>query len=415
MKVLVVGGGAREHAICWKISQSNKLTKLYVAPGNPGMKEFAECLPIKDSDITALKDFALQEKIDLTIVGPELPLSLGIVDVFENAGLKIFGPSQAAARIEGSKSFAKEIMTAAIVPTATYQEFIELQPLKDYLTANNKPIVLKADGLAAGKGVFVCQTQAEALEAADKLFTDFQAKKVVAEEFLKGVEASFIVAVDGRRIVPMASSHDYKPIFDDNLGPNTGGMGTVSPTPRLSRAQEDEVLVQVIVPVVKELERRGIYYRGFLYAGLMIAEDGTINILEFNARLGDPETQVILRRMDSDFLHLLEILTNGDELPEMKWHDHSAVCVVMASHGYPEKVRTGDSIEGLDKIKDHQDVAVFHAGTSHQDDKLVTAGGRVLSITAIGNDLQTAREKAYQALGKISFQGSQYRKDIGIF
>lgn len=413
MKVLVIGGGAREHAICWKISQSDRLSKLYAAPGNPGMAEFAECLPIKDSDISALKDFALQEKIDLTIVGPELPLSLGIVDSFENAGLKIFGPSQAAARIEGSKSFAKEIMTAAIVPTADYQEFTELAALKDYLNSNVRPIVLKADGLAAGKGVFVCQSQAEALDAADKLFNEFQAKKVVAEEFLKGVEASFIVAVDGRRIVPMASSHDYKPIFDDNLGPNTGGMGTVSPTPRLTQAQEDEVLVQVIVPVVKELEKRGIYYRGFLYAGLMIAEDGTINILEFNARLGDPETQVILRRMDSDFLDLLDILTNGKELPNMKWHDHSAVCVVMASHGYPEKVRTGDTIQGLEQVKSQQDIAVFHAGTGSQNDQLVTAGGRVLSVTAIGSDLTLARQKAYQALSGITFDGAQYRKDIG--
>ena len=414
MKVLVIGSGGREHTICWKLNQSDKVTKLYAAPGNPGISEIAECVSIKVDEIEELVAYAKDNNIEFTVVGPELPLALGIVDRFKEEGLSIFGPTKAAANLEGSKSFAKEIMVAAGVPTADYQEFTELEPLIKFIESKDGKIVLKADGLAAGKGVFVCEDLEYAKNSAKELYNDFNASKVVAEELLDGVEASYIVATDGKRVVPFAASHDYKRIFDNQEGPNTGGMGTVSPTPNLSEEQEKWALENVINPVVREMENRGIPFSGFLYAGLMISKSGDIKVLEFNARLGDPETQVILRRMEGDLFELLYCLAEGkEELPKQTFNRNSAVCVVLASEGYPESPVKGDEIVGIGEANVNETAEVFHAGTALKEGQLVTAGGRVLNVTCFGKDLDEAIKNTYEAVSKIRFRGMQHRNDIG--
>ena len=414
MKVLVIGSGGREHAICWKLKSSRKLSALYCAPGNPGIASLAECPNIKVEDLEGLKNFALQNKIDFTIVGPEVPLSMGVVDVFEASGLKIFGPSKAAAQLEASKSFAKNIMVKAGVPTAEYKEFTELTELTNYLSSRtDTAIVLKADGLAAGKGVIVALNKADSLKGAEELFSDFKPEKVVVEEFLSGKEASYIIATDGQRILPMAAAHDYKRIYDNDAGPNTGGMGNVSPTPNLSKDQEDFVLDKVIKPTIKQLKAEGIDFKGFIYAGLMVNANGDIKVLEFNARLGDPETQVIMMRMQGDLLEALYALTTGSDLPNITWASDSAVCVVLASEGYPQSPVKGDEITGIHLAEQLNNTVVFHAGTSIKDKKLVTNGGRVLNVTALGRNLTEAIANTYKACDLIQFRGRQIRRDIG--
>lgn len=413
MKILVIGSGGREHAICWKLNQSEKLTALYAAPGNPGISKFGECVDISVEAVDDLVSFAKKNKIDFTIVGPELPLTLGIVDAFQKAGLKIFGPVKEAAALEGSKSFAKAVMKAAGVPTADYAEFEDLGSLQSYVEKQGAPLVLKADGLAAGKGVFVCLEKMEAEAAARTLFQEFEADKVVVEEYLEGIEASYIVATDGERIVPLASSHDYKRIFDNDQGLNTGGMGTVSPTPRITPEQEAWVLENIMQPVVREMKAMAYSYQGFLYAGLMINPEGEIKVLEFNARLGDPETQVILRRMESDLLEVLLALHDKTELPSLKWNASSAVCVVQAAENYPGTPVKGDEITGIEEAEGNTDTVVFHAGTKLSDGKLLTNGGRVLNITSTGNSLEEAIQNTYTAVDLVKFRGQQFRGDIG--
>ena len=421
MKVLVVGSGAREHAICWKLKSSPKLSKLYVAPGNPGMAALAELLPLQVDDLDGLVKFALENEIGLTIVGPEYPLTLGLADKFRAAGLAVFGPSQAAAQIEGSKHFAKEIMQRAGVKTAHYKFFDNEQQAQQYLTARGAPIVLKADGLAAGKGVVVCSTLEQAQSALHSIFTTYGGKGVVIEDFIKGVEASFIVATNGSVIVPLAATHDYKRLMDDDQGPNTGGMGSVSPTPHLNAAQFEQVIEQVIKPVLTEMQQNGTPFSGFLYAGLMIDAAGEIYVIEFNARLGDPECQSIMRRMRADLLELLCNLsstpcgTTSFAVEELSWFEQSAVCLVLAAAGYPENPVSGSEIVGIDFAQSIPGVQVFHAGTKlSADNKLLTSGGRVLSVTALGNSIEEARRQAYRACDMIQFKGRQVRRDIGL-
>lgn len=415
MKVLVIGSGGREHAICWKLKDSASVDAVYCLPGNPGISEIAVTEAVPVDDIEAILSFARSIKPDLTVVGPELPLSLGIVDAFRAEGLHIFGPVREAARLEASKAFAKEVMEAAGVPTAAYRGFSDMKELRAYVERTNPPLVLKADGLAAGKGVFVCLSREDlnaALEGLESMGK--AASHVVAEEFLTGVEVSYIVATDGERVVPMASSHDYKRIFDNDGGPNTGGMGSVSPTPRLKADDEGLVIRTVIEPMLREMKRRGVPFQGFLYAGLMISPKNEIKVLEFNVRFGDPETQSILKRMEGDLAQLLYALTEkGSPLPEVRWRNESAVCVVMAAEGYPDTPKKGDLIRGIAEAETIKDVTVFHAGTARAaDGSIRTNGGRVLNVTATGSSIAEARAKVYEACGRISFDGAQYRKDI---
>lgn len=416
MRILLVGNGGREHALAWKLSQSELLSALFVAPGNPGTAELAENVNIAVSDVQVLVDFSVRENIDLVVVGPEQPLALGLVDKLREAGVKAFGPIKAAALLESSKSFAKEIMQAAGVPTAGYRLVHDKHAANDYLKEIGIPVVIKADGLAAGKGVFVCHSAETATAAIDELYAVDAKRPVVIEQFLEGVEASYIVACGADQVVPLASAHDYKRIFDNDLGPNTGGMGTVSPTPNLTSEQEEWALERVIKPVLVELKKRGIIYTGFLYAGLMISESGQINVLEFNCRLGDPETQVILPRLDSDLLKILYNLTCGQTIDfEVCWSSDHCVCVVAASPGYPQTSSMGDVISGVEKLKLNLATRIFHAGTATDSlGNLVTNGGRVLNVVGQGADHETARKQAYEALQQIKFDGMQYRHDIGL-
>ena len=416
MKVLVVGSGARENAFVWRLSKSPSVTKIYAAPGNPGMTPCANFVAIKVTEIEKLVEFAKSEKIDLTIVGPELPLSLGIVDEFRKQGLRIFGPTQKASQLESSKQFAKEVMVAANVPTAAYETFENEEETRTYCNKLGAPLVIKVDGLAAGKGVCVCTESSQIEPALKFVFEDLKASKVIVEEFLDGVEASYIVAANGENAVPMASSHDYKRLLEDQSGPNTGGMGSVSPTSHLNAEQEVWVLDNVIKPTLAEMSKRGIIFSGFLYAGLMISPSGRISVLEFNARMGDPECQSIMRRFKSDFAELMYTLSDPEfsKLPAIEWSNDAAVTVVASASGYPSEVRTGDEIEGLDLISSFLDVVVFHGGTEFTGGKLKTAGGRVLSITATGKTVDEARQKAYRASDMIQFNGKHVRRDIGL-
>jgi len=416
MKVLVIGGGGREHAIVWKLSQSPKVDKIYCAPGNAGISEIAECVDIDLNNFDALIDFVKYEWIDLTIVGPEEPLSKGIVDAFEKEGRRIVGPTKAAAQLESSKVFAKEFMKQHLIPTAEYKVFTSYIHAEDYIRMKGDPIVIKADGLAAGKGVIVASSVDEAIEALKMIMKDKIFGKagdhVVIEEFLKGEEASFMVFTDGKSIIPMVSSQDHKRVFDNDEGPNTGGMGAYSPAPIITKELEKEILETIIKPTIKGLKHQGIKYKGILYAGLMINNNRPY-VLEFNCRFGDPETQPVLSRLNSDLMDISLALTN-EKLSEVeiKWKDDASVCVVLASKGYPGKYEKGKIIYGLDDVKEMKDVMVFHAGTTFDNDHIVTNGGRVLGVTALGKDIKAAKEKAYEAIKKIHFEGMHYRKDI---
>jgi phosphoribosylamine--glycine ligase len=418
MKVLVIGSGGREHALVWKLSSSKRVSKIFCAPGNPGTANLATNLPIAVDAIPELIKFATGEKIDLTIVGPEYPLSLGIVDAFEKAHLRIFGPTKAASALEWSKSFAKEIMQAAGVATGRAQHCHSKAEASRLLARSTFPAVIKADGLAAGKGVVIVTNASEGQTALNFVFDELKSETVLFEEFLEGVEASYIVATDGERIVPFAAAHDYKRLRDQQQGPNTGGMGTVSPSDHLSAEQENAVLERVIKPVVTEMRKRGTPFRGFLYAGLMISPQGVINVIEFNARMGDPECQSILVRMEADLFELLLALTEGTPLPEVRWKNETAVTVVLAAPGYPEKVQKGDEIFGIDHAATLPGVTILHAGTAFKADDtrgaVITSGGRVLNVVAHATNLDEARKCAYRAADMIQFRGVQLRRDIGL-
>ena len=417
MKILVIGGGGREHALVWKIAQSPLVTKLYCAPGNPGTAALAENIPLAVDQLDKLLVFAYENNIDLTVVGPEQPLSLGIVDLFESHGLKVFGPSQKAAYIEGSKAFSKDLMQKYHVPTAAYGVFTDQAEAEAFINSTGAPIVVKADGLAAGKGVIIARTCEEAISAVRDMLSGnaFGAagSRVVIEEFLTGEEASFLVITDGKNIIPLASAQDHKAIFDNDLGPNTGGMGAYSPAPVVSPAIHEKAMRQVIRPTIDGMAAEGRPYRGVLYAGLMV-KDGEVKTLEFNARFGDPECQPLLMRMKSDIVPVLLAVANGDlGNSAIEWHDKAAVCVVMASEGYPGDYRKGDLISGLDQAAEVKDLYVFHAGTALKDGACVTNGGRVLGVTALGSTVKEAIAAAYQGVSKISWPGVQSRTDIG--
>lgn len=417
MKVLVVGGGGREHALVWKASQSPRVSKIYAAPGNAGMAQIAECVPVKAEDIAGLLAFARSKAVDLTIVGPEGPLSMGIVDEFQKAGLRVFGPARSAAEIEANKAFTKDLMKKYRIPSADYGAFTDRSAAEAYVRSKGSPIVVKAAGLAAGKGVVVAETIDEAIEALDLIMTKkaFGAAGavVVVEECLRGEEASFMAFTDGKTVVPMASSQDHKRVFDADKGPNTGGMGAYSPAPVVTKQIEKQVMETVMNPTVRAMEKEGRLFKGILYAGLMI-HDGEAKVLEFNARFGDPETQPVLARLDSDLIDIIESILDGKLASlKIKWKSESAVCVVMASGGYPGTYSKGKEISGLDKAAGHKDVMVFHSGTALQGGKVVTDGGRVLGVTGIGPSVAAAIDNAYAGVREITFEGAHYRKDIG--
>ncbi len=417
MKILVIGGGGREHALVWKIAQSPLVTKIYCAPGNPGTAALAENLPIAVDQLDKLLVFAYENQIDLTVVGPEQPLSLGIVDLFEAHGLKVFGPSQNAAFIEGSKAFSKDLMQKYNVPTAAYGVFTDLAEAEAFITRTGAPIVVKADGLAAGKGVIIAQTCEEAVSAVRDMLSGnafgSAGSRVVIEEFLTGEEASFLVITDGKNIIPLASAQDHKAIFDGDLGPNTGGMGAYSPAPVVTPDIHEKAMRQVIRPTVEGMAAEGRPYRGVLYAGLMV-KDGEVKTLEFNARFGDPECQPLLMRMKSDIVPVLCAVADGDlSTAGIEWHDKAAVCVVMAAEGYPGDYRKGDVISGLERAGELDNLYVFHAGTTEKDGACVTNGGRVLGVTALGATVKEAIDSAYQGVSQITWPGVQYRSDIG--
>ncbi|UCG38023.1 MAG: phosphoribosylamine--glycine ligase [bacterium] len=417
MKVLVVGGGGREHSLVWKLNQSPRVTKVFCAPGNAGIAAEAEVVPIEVTDIAAMVDLARRERIDLTCVGPELPLTHGIVDAFEEAGLRIFGATRAAAEIEGSKVFTKDLLAKYNIPTGTYRVFDNARDARAHLSEVGAPIVVKADGLAAGKGAIVCQTLQEAEEAVRLIMEEraFGAAgdRVVVEEFLTGEEASFLAFSDGKTVLPLATSQDHKPIFDGDRGPNTGGMGAYSPAPVVTDEIFRQTMDEIMIPTIRAMESEGRPYKGVLYAGLMI-KDGRAKVLEFNARFGDPEAQPLVMRLDGDLVQIMEAVIDGrlDEVI-LNWHDDASICVVMASGGYPGSYEKGKVISGLDEAGALEDVKVFHAGTSLKDGKIVTAGGRVLGVTARGRDIPQAIERAYEACSLITWEGAQYRKDIG--
>ncbi len=417
MKVLIVGSGGREHALAWKVAQSKKVEKVYGAPGNPGIAQIGECVDIKPTEVEKLADFAEREGIDLTIVGPEAPLVAGITDEFEKRGLKVFGPSKAAAQLEGSKAFAKEMMKKYGVPTAGFEVFDDPEKAKEYIRKVGAPIVVKADGLAAGKGVVVAQTVDEAIEAVDRIMVEKvfgeAGNRVVVEECLKGEEASYLVITDGERFVPLATAQDHKAVFDGDRGPNTGGMGAYSPAPVLSGEMEKEVQEKVIKPILKGMAEEGMPFKGILYAGLMITEEGP-KVLEFNVRFGDPEAQAILRRLEDDLVDVALSAVEGRLVEELHWKPETSICVVLASKGYPGKYEKGKVITGIEEAEKVPTVAVFHAGTAVKDGKLVTNGGRVLNVTALGKDIVEARERVYEAVKRIHFDGMHYRTDIGL-
>lgn len=417
MKILVIGSGGREHALVWKIAQSPLVTKVYCAPGNPGIGTIAENLEIKVDELDKLLEFALANQIALTVVGPEQPLSLGIVDLFEANGLKVFGPNKNAAIIEASKAFSKELMEKYSVPTAAYGVFTDINLAADFIEATGAPIVVKADGLAAGKGVIIAESKQEALEAVKDMLSGNSfgtaGARVVIEEFLTGEEASFLAITDGKNIIPLASAQDHKAIFDGDKGPNTGGMGAYSPAPVVTSDIHDKAMIEVLRRTVDGMAAEGRPYKGVLYAGLMI-KDGELKTLEFNARFGDPECQPLLVRMKSDIVPILMAVADGDlSKTSIEWHDKAAVCVVMAAKGYPGDYRKGDVIKGIDEASKIDDLYVFHAGTAASSSGCVTSGGRVLGVTALGATVQSAILQAYQGVSKINWAGVQYRTDIG--
>ncbi|MDO4177576.1 MAG: phosphoribosylamine--glycine ligase [Phascolarctobacterium sp.] len=417
MNVLLIGSGGREHALAWKLAQSPKVEKLLVAPGNPGigLLDKCECISLDVENLDLVADFAQENKIDLTVVGPEAPLVAGLADVFEARGLTVFGPSKAAAQLEGSKAFSKNIMAKYNVPTAFFKICDNLEDAKAYVEAKGAPIVVKADGLAAGKGVVVAFTKEEALSALDEMMGDHKfgsaGARVVLEEFMDGEEASLLAFTDGKIIVPMIASQDHKRAFDGDKGPNTGGMGTYAPAPVLTPALRDKATEEILKPMISAMQKEGTPYKGCLYAGLMVKGD-SVKVVEFNCRFGDPETQVVLPLLDSDLAEIMLACATGklDQI-EIKWSDKAAVCVVVASGGYPESYEKGKEISGLDAASELGAV-VFHAGTKLAGDKIVTSGGRVLGVTAVDDNIKAARDKAYTAVDKISFEKAFSRRDI---
>ncbi|WP_305909359.1 phosphoribosylamine--glycine ligase [Methylomarinum sp. Ch1-1] len=419
MKILIVGSGGREHALAWKAKQSSKVSRVYVAPGNAGtaLEDGIENVAIGVDDIPALVEFAQQEQIGLTIIGPEAPLVAGIVDSFQAAGLACFGPSAAAAQLEGSKAFCKDFMARHNIPTAEYQTFTDTRAAIDYIKTKGAPIVVKADGLAAGKGVIVAQSEQEATDAVEDMLSGNSfgeaGHRVVIEEFLDGEEASFIVIADGEHALPMATSQDHKARDNGDAGPNTGGMGAYSPAPVVTDEIYQRVMNEVINPTLQGMREDGHPYTGFLYAGLMINKDGSIKVLEYNCRFGDPETQPIMMRLQSDLVDLCQAaLDQSLDKTETQWDQRPALGVVLAAGGYPDNYRKGDVISGLPE-QETADSKVFHAGTQQSEQGVVTAGGRVLCATALGNSIADAQDKAYQLTRQISWDGVYYRTDIG--
>ena len=422
MKVLVVGGGGREHALAWKLAQSPKVQAVYVAPGNGGTAHTPRLLNIAITDVQALRAWAQDNKIALTVVGPEQPLAAGIVDEFRAHGMRVFGPTRAAAQLESSKAFSKAFMQRHGIPTAEYETFTDVAAAHAYIDRKGAPIVVKADGLAAGKGVVVAMSVQEAHEAVDFMLVDnvlgvshnAGGARVVIEEFLVGEEASFIVMCDGQHVLALATSQDHKRLLDGDQGPNTGGMGAYSPAPVVTPDVHARAMREIILPTIRGMEKDGIPYTGFLYAGLMIDTQGQPKTLEFNCRMGDPETQPIMMRLKSDLVDVMMAATSGglDQI-ELDWDRRPALGVVMAAHGYPLHPRKGDAISGLPDPKTESDCVVFHAGTHEQDGQTLTSGGRVLCVTALGDTVRQAQQRAYSVIDQIGFDGAQWRRDIG--
>ncbi|MFM6979102.1 MAG: phosphoribosylamine--glycine ligase, partial [Methylophilaceae bacterium] len=418
MKVMIIGGGGCEHALAWKVAQNKSISRVYVAPGNAGTALNPDMVNVPISKVDELVAFAQQEQIELTIVGPEAPLSQGVVDAFRAHGLRIFGPSQAAAQLESSKDFAKAFMVRHHIPTAAYETFTDAKAAHAYVDKQGAPIVIKADGLAAGKGVVVAMELAEAHQAIDAMLADNKlgsaGARVVIEEFLQGEEASFIVMVDGQHILPLATSQDHKRLLDQDQGPNTGGMGAYSPAPVVTPTLHAKIMREIIKPTVKGMASDGIPYTGFLYAGVMISPAGEVKTLEFNCRMGDPETQPIMLRLRTDLVALVQHAVDGKlNQIEADWDRRTALGVVMAAKNYPDNPRTGDAISGLPDDYINPDLQVFHAGTTLKDGQVLTSGGRVLCVTALGETVKYAQSKAYEAIQHIEFDGAQFRSDIG--
>ncbi|HEX5036459.1 MAG TPA: phosphoribosylamine--glycine ligase [bacterium] len=422
MNVLVIGGGGREHALVWKLSQSPRIRKVYCAPGNggtPGTGGKAENVAVKPEDLPGLVSLAREKKIDLTVVGPELPLTLGLSDLLEKEKIPVFGPNKAASVLEGSKAWTKRFLRDHSIPTAHYESFDDFDRAVDFLNTQSYPVVVKADGLAAGKGVVIAKDRAEAVGALEsilkmKIFGE-AGRTVVIEEFLNGEEASFLALVDGASILPLDSSQDHKRVGEGDTGPNTGGMGVYSPAPVVTDGVRDKVIAKILTPTLKGLKAMGIDYRGVLYAGLMIDRAGEPKLLEYNVRFGDPETQALMVRWDGDLLEDFEATVTGRlSGRSLRWKPGASVCVVMAAHGYPGEITTGDPIQGLKEAGTVPETVVFHAGTKKAGEEIVTSGGRVLGVTALGRDLRQARERAYDACEKIYWRGAHYRRDIGM-
>ena len=418
MRILLIGGGGREHALAWKLVQSPNVEKLYAAPGNPGMAllQKCECINLNVDDLEGVADYAEEKSIDLTVVGPEAPLVAGLADVFKRRGLPVFGPSKAAAQLEGSKAFSKELMAKYNIPTAFFKICEDIEAAKAYVEEKGAPLVVKADGLAAGKGVVVAMTKQEALDAIDDMMGDHKfgaaGARVVLEEYMEGEEASLLAFTDGKTVVPMIAAQDHKRVFDGDEGPNTGGMGTYAPAPVMTDILRLKATELVLKPVVAAMAKEGTPYQGCLYAGLMIKGD-SVKVVEFNCRFGDPETQVVLPLLDGDLAEIMLACATGTlDKVEVAWHDKAAVCVVMASGGYPESYEKGKEITGLAAAEEDKDVVVFHAGTKEAEGKIVTSGGRVLGVTAVDANIKAARDRAYAAVEKIAFEKNFYRKDI---
>lgn len=412
MKVLVIGSGGREHTLVWKLAQSPKVKEIYCAPGNGGMAQLAELVPISATDLPGLLNFALEKEIHWTIVGPEAPLVAGIVDLFQENGLKIFGPRAKAAQLEGSKSFGKELMAKYNIPTGAYQAFTDKQAAKDYIAQIGVPCVVKLDGLAGGKGVVVAHQLADALTAVDSLLGEYgdPGDKLLVEEFLAGEEVTVLAFSDGKTVKPMVWAQDHKRVFDGDQGPNTGGMGAYSPTGLEEEALEQEIYQRILLPTIEGMAKEGQSFKGVLYAGLILTEEGP-KVLEYNVRFGDPECQAILPRLATDLVDIMEKVETGSlETLAIQWKEEAAVCVIMASQGYPGEFQTGYPIRGLDQVP--EEVLVFHGGTGQQEGQIVTTGGRVLGITGLGSNLAQAVEKAYKGVKTIGFEHSHYRKDI---
>ena len=417
MNILLIGSGGRENALAWKLAQSSRVEELYIAAGNPGTAAYGENLEFDASNQEALLEFALKEKIDITLVGPEAPLAAGIVDLFEEHGLKVFGPNQSAARLESSKAFSKELMQKYQISTAAYQSFTDAKKAAEYIRTKGAPIVVKASGLAAGKGVIVAQTEAEALEAVETIMEDEKfgdaGEKVVIEEFLEGEEATILAFCDGKTIVPMIASQDHKAAYDGGKGPNTGGMGAYAPAPVVTEQIEEDFKTEIMEPTLKALQSEGLDFKGIIYFGLMI-KDQKAKVLEYNVRFGDPEAQVVLPLLETDLIDIMEAVVDKklDQL-KIKWKDQKALCVVMASGGYPVEYEKGKEITGIKEAESAEDIIVFQAGTRLEGDKLLTDGGRVLAVTALGNSFSEVIEKAYSGVEKINFEGFHIRNDIG--